>query len=364
MAQAPGRLGHAWVFLQYLLGFKRLGYDVTFLDAVPDGTDARTTAAMVDWLRKCMTHVGLEESWSLRVPDEGHAGLSREELRGRLRDSILFNFNGVLHDSELLALPRQRVFVDIDPGFNQMWLELGLADVLSGHDAFVTVGTRMGQGTCAIPTVGQTWITTLPPVVLDWWRGESPEPRGPFTSIASWRGRFAPVEYRGKTYGLRAHEFRRYVDLPRLTRSPFVLALDIDPTDESDRLALIGGGWQLRDPRVVTRDTASYKSFIAGSTGEFCVAKAMYVETSSGWFSDRSACYLAMGRPVVAQDTGMGGALPVGDGLLVFDSPATAVARVESVRSDPRRHSVAARRLAETYLDSDIVLTRLLARLD
>lgn len=363
LAQAPNRPGHAWVFLQYLLGFRRLGFDVTFVDAIPDGTSARSAATMRRWLEQCMSQAGLDGAWCLRVGDARYAGLSEDAVRGRLSDSLLFNINGFLRDEDLLTLPRRRVFVDIDPGFIQMWSELGLADVVTGHESFVSVAARLGQPDCAIPTLGLPWIATLPPVVLDQWRMSTPRASGAFTSIATWRGPFAPVDYKGKTYGLRAHEFRRFVALPRMSESPFVLALDIDPADDADRSALVEAGWQLSDPRVVTGDATSYRDFIANSTAEFCVAKSMYVATASGWFSDRSACYLAAGRPVLAQDTGLGAALPVGDGLLIFDSPATAKAGVERLTSDLEWHSQAARRLAEEHLDSDIVLTRLLTRL-
>src|SRR5204862_2031321 len=146
------------------------------------------------------------------------------------RSALLINVMGFLSDPDVLAAVPRRVFLDIDPGFGQMWRELGQADVFAGHDAFVTIGRNIGRPGCDVPTCGLNWIATPPPVVLEHWPVASPSARGAlFTSIVSWRGAFAPVQYRGTTFGLRAHEFRRFVELPRRRAQPFQLALDIHP---------------------------------------------------------------------------------------------------------------------------------------
>jgi hypothetical protein len=184
-----------------------------------------------------------------------------------------------------------------------------------------------------------------------------------FTSVGSWRGPFAPIDFDGRTYGLRCHELRRFVELPRRTpEATFELALDIDADDTADRDRLIGSGWMLVAPEVVA-DPSAYQSFVAGSAAELMVAKNMYVQTASGWFSDRSACYLASGRPVLAQDTGLAGRLPTGEGVLTFRTLDEAVDGVARVTGDYERHARAARAVAEAHFASDLVLGRLLSRL-
>jgi hypothetical protein len=191
-----------------------------------------------------------------------------------------------------------------------------------------------------------------------------PSARGAsFTSIVSWRGAFAPVEYRGATYGLRAHEFRRFAELPRRCDQAFELALDIHPDDGRDVALLDVNGWSRVDPGAAAGDTDDYRAYIAGSRAEFMVAKNMYVRSRGGWFSDRSVCYLASGRPVLAQDTGLADFYPIGEGLLTFDSLDEAVAGVRAIHRDYPRHCKAAREVVEACFDSDIVLARLLGAL-
>ncbi|HXS47674.1 MAG TPA: glycosyltransferase, partial [Solirubrobacterales bacterium] len=270
--------------------------------------------------------------------------------------------NGFLGDGELRAVAPRRVYVDIDPGFAQMWDDLGLADPFAGYDDFVTVGANVGAEGCPVPTGGRRWIRTRQPVVLERW------PRAAagkaFTSVGSWRGPFEPIEHGGRSYGLRVHEFRRFAELPSLIDAPFELALDIDEEDAADRRLLREGGWGLVDPSLVAADLDSYRSYVQASMAEIAIAKEMYVATQGGWFSDRSASYLASGKPVLAQDTGFGDSLPIGEGLLAFSDPEEARAGAEEICSDLRRHSAAARAIAEEFFASERVLTELLEALD
>jgi glycosyltransferase involved in cell wall biosynthesis len=266
---------------------------------------------------------------------------------------------GYCTDEEILAAVERRVFVDLDPGFGQMWRRLGLADLFSGHDAFVTVGTRVGSAGCRVPTCGLPWIRTLPPVVLEAWPRVE-EPGDAITTIATWRGDSGPIEYEGRTYGLRVHSFRDLLPLPGRSDQEFRVALDIHPLETSDLARLAEEGWAVEDPLLVAADPAAYRDFIAGSRAELMVAKALYTDTRSGWISDRSACYLASGRPVVASDTGFGATIPVGEGMLPFASLDEAAAGIDRVASDWKRHAAAARELAEEWFDSDRVLGRLI----
>jgi hypothetical protein len=367
IAQRPERAGHTWVFLQYLLGLRRLGWQVLFVDwldeAMCGGPVAQSRHA--NYLRSVMERFGLDDSFSLLDRGNGQAvgGLPRHELlRQAQRSAFLLNVMGYLDDEEILATAPRRVFLDIDPGFPQMWRELGLADLFTGHDDFVTVGERVGREHCSIPTSGLDWITTRPPVVLEHWPRREGQ-GSTFTSVVTWRGAFDPVEYGGKTYGLRVHEFRKFVELPRRSRRPFELALDIHADDDRDRALLEENGWRLVDPVVAAGDPDRYQAYVAGSFGELMVAKGMYVETRSGWFSDRSACYLATGRPVLAQDTDLGSLYPIGEGLLTFRTLNDAVTAVEAIAGDYELHASAARAIAEEHFDSDRVLADLLRAL-
>jgi hypothetical protein len=271
---------------------------------------------------------------------------------------------GFSSDEELLGAARRTVFMDIDPGFGQLWKELGLHDPFAGYDDYVTVGARIGEPGCSVPTCGHRWIPIRPPVVLDHW-APAPTPRSaPFTTVATWRGDFGPIDFRGRRLGLRAHEFRKFVELPLRTGATFEVAMDIHPDERPDLALLESNRWRLTDPKVVAAYPWDYGSFIRRSRAELMVAKNLYVETGAGWFSDRSACYLASGKPVLAQDTGLRGLLPSGDGLLVFRTLDEAADAVESVLTDPDRHREAAREIAVSYFDSDRVLPGLLAALE
>jgi Glycosyl transferases group 1 len=374
IAAKPRHGGHTWVFLQYLLGFRRLGWDVFFLDQLdPDGcADMAGQPCSLEeshnlaTLRGVMRRFGLGESWAL-LADRGRRiiGCSGAGLRERLgRADVLLNVMGFLRDEDLLRCVRRRVFLDIDPGFPQMWKQLGLADSFAGHDHFVTIGLNVGRSDCAIPTCGLDWVTTAQPVVLEHWP-LAPAPVGaPFTSVASWRGAYGPIEYGGRVYGLRAHELRRFARIPTTVDVPFQLALDIHPADSKDRGLLEENGWSIVPPTQVAGDPWTYQQFIRNSRAEFMIAKNMYVQARSGWFSDRSICYLASGRPVVAQDTGLRDHFPSGEGLVLFSDPDEAADAVRRVTRDYDTHARAARALAESHSDSDKVLTRLIERLE
>ncbi len=353
IAQRPGRGGHAWVFLQHLLGLRRLGWDVVFIDRVEPGM-----AADVDYVAAVMDE--FEIPYSVLDGAGGAFGLGREALARRLKGAaMLVNVMGYLGDEDLLALPERRVFLDLDPGFTQMWHALGLAQMVRGHDAYVTVGENIGREGCAIPTCGVEWVTTPPPVVLDEWPWSGEEGRS-VTGIGSWRGPYGPVRYGDVDYGLRVHEFRAFAGVPaRCAAQAFEYALDIDPMEVADVDLLTRGGWRLLPPDAVAATPSRYREFVQGSMAEFMVAKGMYVKSRSGWFSDRSACYLASGRPVIAQDTG--GAKHEA-GLLSFATAEEAVEAVGQVMADYPRHRRAARDIAEGCFDSDRVLGRLVDR--
>ena len=374
LAQRPHIGGHTWVFLQYLLGFRRLGWDVLFLDRLEpemcvDAAGARCSAEACigfQYLSDVMAEFGLGDRFAVAC-DGGQRfiGLSREEVVSRVGDAAaLINVMGFFTDPEVLATARTRVFFDIDPGFGQMWRELGWHDPYKGYDHYVTIGERIGQPGCTVPECGLTWVTTKQPVVLEHWKASEGPVDGAFTSVGAWRGPYDPVEFEGRTYGLRVHEFRKFMTLPTVSSEAFEVALDIHSAETNDLLLLSTNGWRLADPTVAAHDPRTYQAYLSGSKAEFMVAKNMYVQSRSGWFSDRSICYLASGRPVLAQDTGLAGLYATGEGLLTFQTLDEAAAGAAEIGRDYPRHQRRARELAEQYFDSDIVLTRLLGELD
>jgi hypothetical protein len=361
IAQKPGCAGHAWQFLQYLLGLRRLGYDVLFLDRMSGTGPAATRGAT--WLGEVMAGQGLEHAWSLDRGDRT-LGMSRSEALQFVADAdVLINVMGFITDPELLGAARCRAFLDTDPGFGQMWQALDLADVFAGHDVHVTIGERIGHPDCSVPDLGRGWIHTPQPVVLDRWPAQPPSRARRFTSVASWRGSYGPVDYEGCRYGLRVHELRQFAALPARAGGVFELALDIAPADGVDAARLRAGGWQLVKPGAVASTPDAYRRYIQNSGAEVMVAKGMYVQSASGWLSERSLCYLASGRPVLAQDTGFSALYPSARGLVAFRTLDEAVAGVEAIRGDPIGHAAAARELAEEHFGSDRVLTRLLERI-
>ena len=179
--------------------------------------------------------------------------------------------------------------------------------------------------------------------------------------MASWRGAFGPVQAGDRTFGQKAHEFRRFIEFPKHVSAPCELALEIGPGDDRDRAALARYDWRLVNPQTVAGDPEAFRNYVQQSGAEFSVAQGIYVDTCSGWFSDRSVRYLASGKPVLIQDTGLGGMLPVGRGLVVFRTMEDAVAGAETILDNYAEHCRAARKVAEEQFDSDIVLSRFAA---
>jgi hypothetical protein len=356
LAHRAGYGGHAWALLQYVLGFKELGFDVTVVDRLDDDMTGDP-----GYFRDLL---GEEGVGYCVLGDGGRPldGFSRAELLGRTRASrLLLNVMGFVHDPEVRAAARRRVFLDIDPGFGQVWRELGLADVFAGHDDFVTVGRNVGSDRCGVPTCGLRWLTVPHPVVLD--RCPVVDGGEGFTSVGSWRGPYDAIDYEGRRLGLRAHEFRKLVALPGRVDASFRVALEIDEADEADLRLIREHGWQLVDPRSVAGDPAAYLRFVQGSRAEFTVAKELYVELRTGWLGDRTACYLASGKPALVQDTGLADHYPLGEGLVAYSTLDDAVDGAERILTGYPDHARAARRLAEEELDSRIVLGRLLEEL-
>jgi hypothetical protein len=366
--------GEAWVRLSWVRGLQQLGFRVVFVEQIAHAAcvDEAGTAvpfaqsANLSYFRQVTERFDLADSAVLIEEESSQIyGCSYGELVDLVTEAeLLINVSGHLRLEPLMQRIRHKVFVDIDPGFTQFWHAAGNPGArLAGHDHYFTIGENIGTDECSIPTSGIPWRPTRQPVVLGDWPVVTTPPPIRFTTVASWRGPFGSIDYGGQTYGLKVHEFRKVIDLPQRTPLPFEIALAIHPADDQDRRALLAHGWTLEDPRTVAVDPIAFRRYVRDSGAEFSVAQGVYVETNSGWFSDRTVRYLASGKPVLVQDTGFDRTLPVGDGLLSFRTLDDAVAGAEEIARNYEHHCRAARALAEEYFDSDMVLGRLVAEI-
>jgi hypothetical protein len=360
VAGQPRQGGATWAALQYFEGLRALGHEVMLVEPVPRGAlrDVRVAAYFAALPLPAGSAALLGDG-----DGDGDATLGApwvDVARFAAGADVLLNLSGLLRDERLLEPIAARAFVDLDPGFNQVWHSQGIDMGLDAHTHFVTVGTRVGSPGCPIPLCGREWITTLPPVALHHWpRARARPARDALTSVGHWRS-YGPVEHGGVRYGQRAHSLRALIDLPGRVAERFELALGIDAGERGDLAALSSNRWGLLDPDRVAATPAAYRDFVRGSKAELCVAKSGYVASRSGWFSDRSACYLASGRPVVAERTGFEPSLPAGAGLLAFTGVEEAAAAVQELAARPVAHGAAARELAEEHLDARRVLGGLL----
>jgi hypothetical protein len=359
--------GNTWAFLQYVLGFRRLGFDTYYIEhlAPEDCVDDEwrptsfVASANARYFQTVIDRFDLGGHAGLFERDGGHhIGLSREAIEKLAPEvELLVNLSGHFHLESVLRAVRRRLFIDLDPGFTQIWQEhYGVDMNLRGHDTYLTVGLHLGEPDCPLPTCGIDWQTTLPPVVCSAWATDSPAGVA-YSTVADWRG-YSPVEWNGVWYGQKAEEFMRLIELPERVSVPLEICLAIHP-EEPDLATLQRHRWRLVSPREHTATPDAYLEYIQASRGEFTVVKNGYAAGRTGWFSDRSACYLAAGRPVIIQDTGVGLHVPTGSGLLTFRDLDDAVAAIEDVESSYARHAAAASAFAREYLDSDRVLTRL-----
>ena len=365
LAHRIGYGGHAWALLQYALGFRALGWEVTVIDRLEPGMlGGAGEGAALDYVRRLLGENGLGASYGVLGADgESLGGLTREELLARTRQArFLLNIMGFVRDPELLEAARRRVFLDIDPGFGQIWRELGLADVFAGHDDFVTVGRNVGRAGCEVPTVRPPLADASPPGRARAVPGGRPGARTSPVSAAGGApmtasNTVASASACARTSSGSSRGCRFWSRRPSGWPSRSIAS------DQRDITLLEDSGWQLVDPREAASDPAAYLRFVQGSLAEFTVAKEAYVTLRTGWLGDRTALYLASGKPALVEDTGLAGHYPLGEGLLAFSTLEDAVAGAQQIIGDYATHARAARRLAEREFDARLVLTRLLEEL-
>lgn len=362
--------GLVWHHLQYVLGLARLGHEVYYVedsDDYPSCYDPIQQVTTADptyglrFARRLFARAGFGDQWAYYDAHStqwfGPAATLVEAL-GRSAD-IVINLSGITPLRSWLMQVPVRAYIDTDPVFTQIrhLNSPSAREHAARHNVFFSFGELLGTAASATPDDGLPWRPTRQPAVLDAWPVTPPPARPRFTTVFQWQSYTAPT-YQGVHYGMKADSFGPYLDLPGRVRGTFELAL---AGSGAPRELLRSHGWQLRDPAPLSRTPRAYQRYIQRSSGEFSVAKEGYVTGRCGWFSERSACYLASGRPAIVQDTGYSKVLPTGAGLLAFKSPEEAIGAIERVRDDYDRHARAARALAESYFDSGKVLDRLLA---
>lgn len=383
IAQHPRLGGVAWDYLQYPAGLARLGHDVYYLEDsgewpyVTDGGTSKESwiahdaTPNVRHLASVMERFGLADRWLYRFPIKPRwYGLSHRKRREVLATAdLLVNVSGTLKRPwNYRQIPRL-AYIDSDPAFTQVKLVLPRGHNkfqrrLAAHDTFFSFGERIHDAPLAN---GIEWRPTRQPILLSEWRAQS-RSRDVFTTVMSWTS-YRPLRHGGRSLGQKDVELRRFLDLPRAVR-PTRLEVALGGTrhvrwetgsanGRTPQEALRAAGWRVVDAATVSGDLDAYRRYVEFSKAEWSVAKNGYVTGETGWFSCRSACYLAAGRPVVVQDTGFGAVLPVGAGICSFRTPEEAAEAVRAVEGDYARHSRAAREVAVEYFDSKRVLARL-----
>ncbi len=368
--------GVAWDYGQYALGLERLGWEVYYLEDTgwetydPQkgqyGADCRYG---VRFLEKSLASLSptLGERWHFRAMDGQTYGVDAEDFRSLVSDADLFlNVSGgTLLRDDYMACPC-KVLIDSDPGWNH-FVNFPKWDAKPGwqgthgyraHDHFFTYAERLGKPDCILPDMGIHWHPTRPPVVMDCWQSRPPAEK--WTTVMTWNNFRTPVNYQGRQYGTKELEFPKVQQLPTQVNAAFELAVGGSgaPVDKWKEL-----GWKVVDSHTVSTTQDEYRGYIERSRGEFSVTKNLYSATRSGWFSCRTVCYLAAGKPAVVQDTGFSEFIPTGSGLFAFNDLTEAAEAIRAVESDYEWHCRKAREVALAYFDSNVVLDQMLKTL-
>ncbi len=349
--------GVTWCSVNYLLGLRALGHDVFYVEDTGECIYDPVQNAMTEapsygtrYIHDSLAPFGLGDRWSLVNYDGRHHGASHDTLKAFCADADLYvNLSGGswFWRDEYARIPR-RVFIDTDPVFTQLAIAKGDAwyvDFFRQFDHLFTFGANIGTPASDVPTGGFTWHKTWQPIVTEHWRTSAPPSTDAFTTVMTWKTEsFTDVD------GNKDREFIRFLDLPGRTPHRFQLAVN------GPQAFLRAHGWTTVDAMGVSRSLWDYRDFIQGSKGEFGVAKHAYVSRRSGWFSDRTECYLAAGRPALVQDTGWSAHLPHGAGLLGFTTPEEALDGLDRIVRDYPAHARRAGEIAEECFEAARVL--------
>jgi hypothetical protein len=361
--------GVAWNTLQHLVGLRRLGYEVYYVEATgvwPFNAREDDCTFPVTYISTLLSRFGFQEHWAYVAAhsDNRSYGLSEAQVQ-RLyarADAIVNLFGGTVLRDEHMACP-VRIYLETDPVVHQLRIANGehkYIDLIKAHTALFSWGENYGAPDCGVPLERFTYQPTHAPVVLGWWDIPCNPAARRFTTVAHWDQSAKDLAYRGEMYSWSKHrEFLKVLDLPRRTTQEVALALAID--DPTTVHLLESHGWMVEDAYAASQNLDSYRDYIWASRGEFTVAKDMNVRLRSGWFSERSACYLAAGKPVITQETGFSKFLPTGLGLFSFRAVEDIPAAIDAINSDYEKHSHAAQEIAAEYFAAEKVLRQLLA---
>ncbi len=368
VASFPQGGGHFWVYMQYLQALRRAGCDVYWMEQFHPSGDRAYDERAVTTFRDRARAFGLEGR--LLLYTSGGDGERREwlgvsacEAEATLRRAdLLLNFHYAIHPS-LLALPRRTALVDIDPGLLQHWVGTRLLAV-APHDVYLTTGETVGSPGTPFPDCGVEWVHFHPLVCLELWPARSDPACDVFTTVSGWSANtWLPLRENGREVlkeNTKRVSFLEFADLPRHTSQPLELALDLADSDAEERQLMETHGWRIRHSRQIAGSPDAYQQYIQGSRGELSCARPSCIWFQNAWVSDRSACYLASGKPVVVQHTGESAYLPSGEGMFRFRCAAEAVDALEQINASYARHCRAARELAEVYFDADRAARRIL----
>jgi len=365
--------GMAWQLIHHLVGLQRLGFKVFYVEetgAPPYDPRAKSSTTDCSYslhmIADTLGRFGFGQAWAYHdgIGDQWY-GLPKSHVQELFAQAlVVFNLCAASHPESLTFRPRGKfVYLETDPVLYQVRLAEGDPHAfrfLTSHDAHVTYGENLGEPDCPIPLPHFAWQKTRPPVVLDLWPFQEAATHGHFTTIATWHNRGKDLCFRDQAYQWSKHEsFLAVADLPRRTSVQLELAVEIDNTVERD--LFLRQGWRLSSPLTVSQDIDVYQRYILGARGEFTVSKDAVVRTRSGWFSDRSVCFLAAGKPVVTQETGFSTYIPTGEGLFSFSNVDEILAAFEAIAADYTKHARAAHDIAREYFAAEKLLGKMLS---
>jgi len=381
--------GMAWMHMQITAGLCRLGHDAYYFEVTSNwpydpirNTKVADSDYALPYLARVTESFGLGDRWAYRrsYADGEWFGLSGQKAKQLFAEAdAVFNVAGATRFGDTQLIADRLVYFGTDPVYHEIMFADGDEEtrkLVEEHHDFVTYGENIGNPDCPIPPLPRLRAKTRQPVLLDLWQSGPPSKRE-FTTVGNWKQEGREVAYRGEFYHWsKDREFLKFIDLPKRVDQPIELAMNLADAKTirhgdgevvralgvttDARHTLEANGWSLADTHAFTTDPWPYRDYVRASRGEFTVARDLHVRLRSGWFSERSACYLAAGRPVITQDTGFDSVLPTGQGLFAFNTMDEILAAFEAINSDYERHSRAARAIAEEYFRAETVLAKVL----
>ncbi|MDQ3683657.1 MAG: hypothetical protein M3352_11410 [Bacteroidota bacterium] len=382
--------GMAWMHMQVVIGLKRLGHNVYYFETTstwphnPElGMRVDNTDYAVPYLKDVAKQFGLNDNWAYRCSfskNKEWLGLSKAKAEDLLLHAdMVFNVSAATRFEEEGLKVGRLIYFGTDPVYHEIKYAQGDQDVSSivdEHDEVITYGENIGNPDCPIPPLPHLRAKTRQPVLMDFWKTDEVPKRSEFTTVGNWKQGGRDLQFNGETYYWSKHyEFLKFIDLPKRIDQPIELAMNLAKPEtinhgegtvvpslglaNDEYTILTSNGWQLADAPSFTTNPMSYRDYIVNSRGEFTFAKDQNIRLRSGWFSERSACYLAAGRPVITQDTGFECSLPTGEGLFAFNTMEEIITAFDAINSNYKRHSKAARDIAEQYFKAETVLEKL-----